>query len=128
LLTYVTPAALQRAGVENADFRGQRSAAQDHVGNAFITEKGFSEFATRDLTDPCEVLHDQRIAQPEFLHEMRAVGLAQLGETLRTENCGQRIARHDTHHQKDDDGNTHDCNRAKGETAEDIRIHGREDY
>ena len=48
------------------DLGGQRAAPQHHVGDALGAEERVAETAASDVAHPVQILHDQRIAEPEI--------------------------------------------------------------
>ena len=67
----------------SGDLGGQRPLARDHLGDAFGAEERAAETAGHDVAEPAQILHDQRVAEPELSHVAGAIGLAELGEALR---------------------------------------------
>ncbi len=112
---------------DDADFRGQRAAPQNHLANAFGAEERPAEVSASDFPHPIQVLHHQRVAQPELRHVVSALRFAQLGKTLRAKNSDQRVSRQDPQHHEHYYGHADDRDRAEGQTTHDIAIHGRWD-
>ena len=108
-----------------ADLRGQRTAARDHLGNVFRTEERPTEVTPGNVLDPMQILHEKWIAQPELRHIMCSLRLAELGEALGAEDGNQRVSREDPQHDEHDDRYACDGQRTKGETTDNIAVHGR---
>src|SRR6266481_2523334 len=99
---------------DNSALRRQRPAPQDHLGDAFGAEERMPEAAARDIPDPAQVLHDQRVAQTELRHITGALSFAELGVALRAEDRHERVARQNPQHEEDDDRNADHGERAEG--------------
>ena len=105
------------------DFRGQRPAAQDHLADAFGAEERAAEIAAGDVSDPGEILHHERVAQPELRHVVGALRFAELGKAFRAEDGDQRIAGQDAQDHEDDDRDADHRQRAEGQSADDVAVH-----
>ncbi len=109
---------------DQGDLGGQRTAPQDHVGNAFGAKERAAEIAAQDILHPGQVLHPERVAQTELRHVVGAILVAELGEAFRPEDRDQRIAGQDAHHHEDHDRDGHDRQRPEAQAPGDVAIHG----
>ena len=109
---------------DQRDLGGQRTAPQQHVGDALGAEKGAAEVAAHDVAEPMEVLHDEWIAETEIGHVAGALGLGQLGEALGAKNRDKRIPRQDPQDGEDNDRDAEDRQPAEYQPPHDIAVHG----
>src|SRR6185312_12652588 len=109
---------------ERGDLGGERSAPQQHVGDAFGTEERPAEIAVEDVADPASVLHNQRIAEAQLLHVAGALLDGEFGQAFRPEDGDEGIARQDTQHHEHQDRHGNDRDRTKGQTTGDVTVHG----
>src|SRR5258707_1250196 len=72
-----------------------------------------------------QILHEKWTAQPRLRPIMCSPPLAELGERLRGGNVGPGVSREDPQHDEHDDRYARDGQRTKGETTDNIAVHGR---
>ena len=78
-----------------------------------------------DVAEPAEILHDQRVAEPELRHVAGAIGLAELGKALGSEDRDERIAGQDAQHHEHDDRHADNGQRPERQPTDDIGVHDR---
>ena len=89
---------------QETDLRAERPAVQDELRDFVATEERPAQAAAGDVAHPARVLHGQRVAEPEVLHDPGAIGGRELGEAFQPEHGDQRIAGQDSQHHEDDQG------------------------
>ena len=70
-----------------------------------------------------EILHDQRVGEPELGHVSETLFLGKLGHAIRAENRGQWITRHHAHDQKNQHRDTEDSHRSETQASNYVTVH-----
>jgi hypothetical protein len=107
------------------DLGAERPAVQDQLRHLVAAEERPAEAAGRDVAHPARVLHGQRVAEPEVLHDPGAIAGGELREALQPEHGDERVARQDPQHDEDDQGHPDQGRDAEHRAAEQILSHPR---
>ena len=101
--------------------RGDRNARQDLVERGLLGHIGIAEVAAEQPADPVQVLHGDRLIEPEFLLQMRLVGRIDIARGIKQDI--DDVARHDTQQHKDDDRDPEQGHEHQHDAPHDISKH-----
>ena len=81
--------------------RGDRNARQDFVERRLLRDIGIAEVAVQQAADPVQILHDDRLVEPELLLQIGLVGGVDIAGGV--EQDVDDVAGHDAQQHEDDD-------------------------
>jgi hypothetical protein len=101
--------------------RRDRNSRQDFLQRRLLGHIGIAEIAAQQPADPVQILHDDRLIEPEFSLQIGLVGL--VDESGGVKQDVDDIAGHDAQQHKDDDRDPEQGHQHQYEAPHDIGKH-----